>query len=262
MCNLNVIGGMPAVGKSALIAEVILACLERGVRVGLFGLEDATKWLTKRHLSRAVGVPVGAIGTSLLSGPQQEMCQDALGKLAGLTRNMLVYRRAGIDPATLAQKCKHWVLNRGVQAIFVDHGGEVQHQAAVRDRYDLAVANTYRTLRDLAVNHRVPVVVLCHFNRDTETQLGGVPTMQSFAETEYIARMARLALGLWQKPGDDRLRVTVLKRTEGERGITVALNRDEWYALVKRRGGELLDLHAEVAAEREAKQSAKVLRWK
>lgn len=245
VCNLNVVGGMPSVGKSALIGEAIWACLERGVRVGLFGLEDATKWLPRRHLARALHLPVSAIAACHLSAFQQELCQESAGRCHALGANLLVYRRAGIEPAALAQRCRHWVLNRGVKAIFVDHGGEVQHDMrGGRERYDLAVASTYRQLRDLAVNHRVPVVVLAHFNRETEKQ-GGVPTMQSFAETEYIARMARLALGLWQKPGDNRLRCTVLKRTEGARGTTVAIERDEACALVKRTGGEVLDLAEE-----------------
>lgn len=255
--NLNVIGGLPSTGKSALVGEVIMACLERGVRVGLFGLEDATKWLTKRHVARALGIPVGEVAASRLNEHRESLLTEAAGSITSLTRNMLVYRRAGIDAATMVQKCKHWVLNRGVQAIFVDHGGEVQHAHTGRERYDLAVAGTYRLLRDLAVNHRVPVVVLCHFNRETETQRDGIPCMQSFAETEYIARMARLALGLWVKPGDNRLRCTVLKRTEGERGITVALELDKASALVRRRGGGLIDLDAERAEARRAKASAR-----
>lgn len=247
--NLNVIGGMPGMGKSALVGEVVMSCLERGLRVGFFGLEDATKWISKRHLARALNIPVGSVAASRLNDYQQERLQIAMNNFANLFKDMHVYRRAGIDPVTLVQICKKWVLSKGVKIIFVDHGGEVQHEAHVRDRHDLAVANTYRQLRDLAVNHRIPIVVLCHFNRDTEKHQAGVPTMQSFAETEYIARMARLALGLWQKPGDNRLRCTVLKRTEGKRGETVAIERDEKFALVKRVGGQLLDLESEREAE-------------
>jgi replicative DNA helicase len=259
--NLNVIGGAPSVGKSALIGEVIMACLERGLRVGLFGLEDATVWLTKRHLSRAMGIPVSAVCAVPLNRAQQENLQEQAGVITQWTQHLLVYRRAGIDPATLIARCKHWVLNRGVQAVFIDHGGEVQHDISDRKRYDLAVAATYRQLRDLAVNQRVPIVVLAHFNQDTERQ-GGVPTMTSFAESAYIARMARVALGLWEKPGDSRLRCTVIKRTEGERGITVGLERDVEHALVKRDGGGVIDLGREQELDRQAARArAKGKAW-
>lgn len=258
VANLNVIGGLPSVGKSALVGEIIMACLERGQRVGLFGLEDATKWLAKRHIARRSGISLGLVGTGRLHEYQQKAVQGAAEGLYGVLRNLLVYRRAGIAAADLVHRCRDWVLNRGCQAIFVDHGGEVQHDAKGRkDRFDLAVADTYRALRDLAVNTKTPIVVLTHFNRTTETERSGVPTMHSFAETEYIARMARVALGLWEKPGDARLRVTVLKRTEGERGITVGLERDAQAALIQRRGGEVIDLAAERQQEAEAKRQAK-----
>lgn len=255
--NLNVIGGMPSMGKSALIGEIIMACLERGERVGLFGLEDATKWLTKRHVARSMNMPVGAVAAVRLHPSQEERLAATADALTGLTRNLLVYRRAGIGAAELVQRCKHWILNLGCKAVFIDHGGEVAHEKVSRDRNDLAVASTYRALRDLAVNSRVPIIVLAHFNRATETDQSGVPSMQSFAETEYIARMARLALGLWTKPDDPRLRLTVLKRTEGERGVTVAIERDENCALVKRTGGGVVDLGAERRKERKAKAAAR-----
>lgn len=262
--NLNVIGGLESVGKSALVAEVVFACLERGLRVGLFGLEDATKWLTKRQLARRMLLPVGQVAACSLDRERQEMLQEVAGEVVRLTRNLLVFRQAGVDPTTLVQTCKHWVLNRGCQLILVDHGGEVQHEAhGARDRFDLAVAATYRQLRDLAVNYRVPVVVLCHFNREAAKE-SGPPSMAHFAETHYIARMARLALGLWRKPDTPGLRCTVLKRTEGRRGVTVELEDDASYALVKRRGGRVVDLgeerRSESAAAKEAAQQAKAAR--
>lgn len=259
-CNLNVIGGLPSVGKSALAGECIWNALRSGMRVGVFGLEDATKWISKRLLSREMGMKVGEIAATRLHDFQQERLQQAAGEIAQYTRNMLVYRRAGITPEALLARCRHWVLNKGVQLIFVDHGGEVQHSAgAARDRYDLAVANTYRALRDLAVNHRVPVVVLCHFNRETSDR--GKPTPQSFAETAYIERMARVALGLWERDGEaNRLLVTLLKVTEGERGQTVWLPRDRNHALVSSQGGGLVDLEGEAQEQREQQRAAKAPR--
>jgi replicative DNA helicase len=205
---------MPSVGKSALTAEILSNCLKGGMKVGLFGLEDATKWVAKRLLARRVGMSVRDVGSGRLNGFQQEQLQEQSGELANLLRNLTVYRRAGISAPDLVARAKHWVLNLGVRLVVIDHGGEVQHEGGGRERNDLAVAATYRQLRDLAVNHRVPVVVLSHYNREVDKTLGGRPRLSSFAETEYIARMARLALGLWERPGEaDHLRVTVLKQT-------------------------------------------------
>lgn len=235
--NLNVIGGLPSVGKSALIAEIVYNVLSRGIPCGFFGLEDATAWISKRHLARQLKLKVWEIGHRRLNQHQMEETQVIAGKMAEHLKLLTVYRRAGITAGELVARAKSWIVTRGVKCIFIDHGGEVNHGTNVRDRYDLAVANTYRALRDLAINYKVPIVVLAHFNRATGD---GMPTMRSFAESEYIARMARLALGLWRKADNPELLCTVLKLTEGRKGDTLQLKMDTEAALVNSNGGEVL----------------------
>lgn len=236
--NLNVIGGLPSVGKSALVAEIVYNVLSRGVPCGFFGLEDATAWISKRHMARKMFLKVWEVGFRRLNHYQLEQMQVVSNEINERVKLMTVYRRAGISADELVSKARSWIVNRGVKCIFIDHGGEVSHGTNVRERYDLAVANTYRALRDLAVNYKVPIVVLAHFNRATGD---GMPTMRSFAESEYIARMARLALGLWRHPKTQKLECTVLKQTEGKKGETVELEMDEEAALVKSLEGRLMD---------------------
>ncbi len=236
--NLNVIGGLPSVGKSALVAEIVYNVLSRGVPCGFFGLEDATAWIAKRHMARQMKLKVWEVGFRRLNEMQMEAMQTVAGELDEKLRLMTVFRRAGISADELISRARSWIVNRGVKCVFIDHGGEVNHGTNVRDRYDLAVANTYRALRDLAINYKVPVVVLAHFNRQTGD---GMPTMRSFAESEYIARMARLALGLWRHPTTQKLECTILKQTEGRKGDTVELEMDVDAALVKSEGGRLME---------------------
>lgn len=235
--NLNVIGGLPSVGKSALVAEIVYNVLSKGIPCGFFGLEDATAWIVKRHIARQMKWKVWEVGRRRLNSEQEAQLQVIVNNMANTMKLLTVYRRAGITADELVSRAKSWIVTRGVKCIFIDHGGEVNHGTNVRDRYDLAVANTYRALRDLAINYKVPIVVLAHFNRATGD---GMPTMRSFAESEYIARMARLALGLWRKERDPSLLCTVLKLTEGRKGDTLQLEMDTEAALVKSTGGELL----------------------
>lgn len=261
--NLNVIGGLPSIGKTALAHTIIINNLLRGVKVGLFGLEDGTRPLIERHVARVLGIPIGDVAARRINEHQADRLQSEGARLCPLLPNLLTYRWAGIEPEVLVQTSKRWVLTKGVKLIVVDHGGEVQHASRqVKDRYDLAVADTYRQLRDLAVNHRVPVVVLSHLTRRTEDT--GRPTMQSFAESAYIERMARLALGLWARPAghkdkDRTLMVTVLKRTKGRRDVTLELTRHMEASLVRNEGGQVVDLEAEAQATAEEK-AAKVVR--
>lgn len=254
--NLNVIGGMPSVGKSALVAASIWESVRRGVRVGVFGLEDATKWIPKRLAARKLGVPVGKV---ISRDTDETAAAQAFSELGAHANSVLVYRRAGITAADLVQVCRAWIRVQGVGLIFVDHGGEVQHRTEGHERrFDRAVDETYMRLRDLAVESGVPVVVLSHFNVDTDKAQGGQPKLHNFAETAGISRKARLALGLWEAdefPGE--LLCTVLKNTEGRRSYTIALKRDVESALIHPGAGRVVDIEREREARRREEQAKK-----
>lgn len=256
VANLNVIGGKASMGKTALIAQMLWGWLEKGLRVGLFGLEDGTGWLVERHMSRALGLPVGLMAACGLHPHQQETYAQKSNDWADMLRRQLcVYRRAGLGASNMLAIAKRWIHVKGVQAIVIDHGGEVRHESvASKERYDLAVGETYRSLRDLAVNTKTPVIVLHHLNR--ESAKGGQPTMEGFRETGLIENMARTALGLWEREQNaGQLLVTVLKATKGKRDVTVALNRDVEHALVHAQGGFFVDLQGEAEAERLARSN-------
>jgi replicative DNA helicase len=258
--NLNLIGGRASVGKTALIAEMLMNWLKQKIPVGLFGLEDGTAWLLKRHLSRALGIPYGAVGATRLNDELWDTYAKEMQDMQNLFDEKLhVYRKGGIASGRMLAIARRWIYVNGVRAIVIDHGGEIRHEnASARDRYDLAVRNSMEGLRDLAIQTKTPVIVLWHLNR--EGAKAGQPTMEAFKESGYLEAMARTMLGLWERPerNPNQLLVTVVKATNGRRDVTVALDKDFVHGLVHSRGGRTLDLQAEARTEqREASSSSK-----
>lgn len=261
--NLNIVAGLPSVGKSALLGTAIEQQLLAGRKVGLFGLEDGTRWLAKRIIARDAGVPVRDVGWKLLTAEQQERYVVAGQRLTTLLGGLVTYRRDTIDAGELCRRIAHWVTALGVQCIYVDHGGEVEHQHRNQsDDYRLAVSETYRRLRNLAVRYQIPVVVLAHTTRASDRPAAwgeeAPPRATDIAESAYIERRARVILGLWTKGGeDDSMRVTVLKQTEGKRGDTVRLDRLTNCALLDPASGTAINLQAERAAENKKRRQAR-----
>lgn len=250
--NLNLVGGLPSVGKSSLMAEVIGNQLKAGRTVGLFGLEEGTQWLLNRHIAREVGLTLREVGRTRLREEQQVALAESMGEWQNRLRRLYVYRRGGITTSQMVAVAKRWSVAHGVECIYVDHGGEVAHEgggAGSRERHDLATAATYRAMRNLAINHRLPVVILSHFNREA---YDGRPTLKSFAHTEEVGRMASTALGLWQRhPGE--LLCEVVKARNGRRGQTLWLERRETAGLVQSKGGGEIDWEAQRQAEEETR---------
>lgn len=256
--NLCVIAGQPSVGKSALLGTALEQQLRLGLKPGLFGLEDGTRWLAKRLMARDLGVPVREIGVRHPSS-----FGEAWGRVgqeyATLLRGLTTYRHSTITADEMVRRAANWVTTRGVRCIWVDHGGEVEHRVPEGGDFRLGVKDTYRRLRDFATRYQVPVVVLAHTTRASNEREDAPPQLTDLAESAYIERMSRFVLGLWtrQKDGDKSLRVTVLKATEGERNVTLLMDRLTTAALVDPKSGEVVNLWAERMAELRAKKEAR-----
>lgn len=254
--NLNVIAGLPSTGKSALLATILDALTSMGVRIGLFGLEDGTRWVAERIMARDLGIPLADVGVVKRVGELGERFVDCAARITNQLRLLTVYRRDTISVAELCRRGRSWKRNRGVRGIFVDHGGEIDHNATHAEDFRLKVGESYRQLRNLALSEAMPVVSLAHTVRPTDDNEERPPRTSELAESSYIERRARLMLGVWAKADEpDDVRVSVMKNTRGKRNVHMKIPRHTEAAMVQRAGGEFISL----AAERRAAVVAKKL---
>jgi replicative DNA helicase len=248
--NLCVFLGLASMGKTALAAEIIWNWLSAGIPGGIIGLEDGTKWLTRRHLSRALGIPVKAVGRTLLHQYQMERYATWMNDTSHMYRQHLrIHRAGGLHASDVLAIVRKWI-NAGVRWIWIDHGLRINH--AQQDvRYDMAIGRTLDTLANLGDRHGVVIAVNWHLNRTSDQE--AKPDMKMAKESGYLEANARWMLAAWEqkqkRPG--MLLATALKVTEGPRDWTVAIPRDPDHALVLSKGGGLVDFEAEAAEDRQ-----------
>lgn len=252
--NLNVIGGRASMGKTALIAEIIWNWLTANIRGGIVGLEDGTKWLTRRHLSRSLGLPVASMGACRLHEHQMGHMQSWMERASALYRqNLRIHRAGGIDAPGLLSLVQRWI-GDGLRWVVIDHGLRVNY--GDDKRYDRKIGITLDQLATLGDRHKVAIIVNWHLNRDGEDEQR--PKMRDYKESGYLDAAARAMLGLWeQKSRPGYLLVTGVKATEGKRDWTVAVERDAEHALVHSVGGYEVDFAAEAEAAKEAAAAEK-----
>jgi replicative DNA helicase len=233
--TLTVVGALPGVGKSALVAAICRNLAQRGTAVGLVSLEDDRSWLVRRLTSDLCGIGVHAMLTRRLPQMAMEAIGNAAEKAHALGRFIHIDGRGGLTAPEVVASARY-MLSRGCKAVLVDHLGEVRvdHKA---QRHDLEIANALSQLRQLAKSYRVPVVVMSHLTRDTGTEYDE-PTIKSFAFSAAVERMARVALGLYRvkdhagERDKTALKCAVLKQTQGISGITVELRLKAASAIV------------------------------
>lgn len=227
--TLTILGALPGVGKSALLAAVVRNLARRGVRVGFFSLEDEKQWLVRRMVAEAAGIPLFVLANRPLSASQRERLDEAAPRVHNDLAHVFVDDRPAIGVAEIVSSAREMLTRHRVQALFVDHLGEIRLSRT--DRHDLDIADALQQLRALAKVYRVPVVVACHVRRREGLLPKDEPRLTDFAFSAAVERMARVALAL-SRPEEGGLRVHVLKQTQGKAGVTVDLVMNEAAGMV------------------------------
>lgn len=218
--TLTLVGALPGVGKSALVAGIIRNLAIRGLTVGLLSLEDEREWLMRRLLALEASVPVFVLANRRLSDGQLTRVNERGAAVSKLLEKILCDDRQGLTTSEVVASARRMIA-KGAKAIFLDHLGEIRLERT--DRHDLDIADALRELRGLAKTHHVPVVVLTHLRRRDGSAIDSEPRLTDFAFSSACERMARVALGLWRSDNTDELKCTVLKQTQGVPGITIDL---------------------------------------
>lgn len=257
--NLCVLLGLASMGKTALAAEIIWNWLRNGVPGGIVGLEDGTKWLTRRHLARHLGIPVAKVGRTLLHEYQMERLSEWMDATGAMYRKHLrLHRAGGLHASDLLSIVTRWI-HAGVRWVWIDHGLRVDYGSQEQRRYDLAIGKTLEALATIGERHGVVIAVNWHLNRTSEPNAR--PTMAMAKESGYLEAAARWMLAIWEQPHRPGMLLgTALKVTEGPRDWTVALERDPECALVKSHGGYVVDFDREAREERERQEAERAAR--
>jgi replicative DNA helicase len=224
--TLTIVGAMPGVGKSALLATIINNLASRKERVGLLSLEDERNWVANRLISEASDIPVFVLGNRALTPFQLERYGAATQRVYETLRHVVIEDTHGLTPQQVVASARQMVA-MGCRAVLVDHLGEVRLERT--DRHDLDIAEALSALRGISKQYRVPVVVACHLRRRDGLDIDKPPRLSDFAFSAAVERMARVALGLYRDTSEPKrkLGVAVLKQTNGPADFAFSLNMHE-----------------------------------
>ncbi len=217
--TLTIIGSLPGVGKSALLASILRNLGSRGVKVGLFSLEDERSWVAKRITANVCDIPLFVLQTKPLSPGQKARLTEGSPRVYDIMKSFVIDDRPAVTCADIVAGARQMIVRHGVRAIIIDHLGEIRLSRS--ERHDLDISDVLQQLRALAKMYGVPVVVACHLKRREGAESD--PKLSDFAFSAGVERMARVALALTRN-GEEQLRVHVLKQTNGQSGVCLDLD--------------------------------------
>lgn len=228
--TLTVVAAHAGIGKSAFLATIIRQLAMRGIKVGVFSLEDQAQWLVWRYLSSASKVPQFVMRTRALNESQYDSVGSSWAGVETFAENIHIDDRSGLTPGEIVQTARDMILNRDCKVIVLDHLGKMTTKGGRTERYDLDLKESLDELiGGICKPYDVPLLCATHLRREASSP----PGLRDFANGQAIENASRVAVAFERKGETQPLVAHVLKNTHGKAPLSFDLDFDGASSMVE-----------------------------
>lgn len=183
--ELIIIGARPSIGKTALALSMMQhIALEKKIPCGFFSLEMPYESIGMRILSQEARVNMSRMRSGLLKLEDLKKIQDAAGRWYGAPLYTIdIPNMRLLDLRAMARRL---VANNGVQIIFIDYIGLISTDNNKKDTWE-QISEISKSLKALARELEIPIVVLCQVARDAEGQEPNLAQLRGSGSIEQDA---------------------------------------------------------------------------
>ena len=193
-----IIGARPSIGKTALALNMAAHVALRERRpVAFFSLEMPGIALAQRLISSEALVE----GKKMKSG---YMTSADFKKIVDITEALyeaplFIVDVPNMDFLELRSQARKLLVKESVEIIFIDYLGLIGHKNKALPRHE-QISEISRSLKSLARELKIPIVVLCQVNRETERSgHGQPPSLANIRDSGSIEQDADLVMFLHKK---------------------------------------------------------------
>ncbi len=194
-----VIGARPSIGKTALALSMAAnISIRHKIPVGFFSLEMSEQAIMQRLISSEARIASNMIRAGMLSELQISKIHDAVGEI--YEAPLYLTSASDLKILDLRALARKMIRQHGVKIIFIDYLTLIQAENRTIPRHE-QIAEISRSLKALARELDIPIVVLSQVKRETE---GKKPTLADLRESGSIEQDADLVIFLHrERSGDD-----------------------------------------------------------
>lgn len=198
--DMIVIGARPAVGKTAFALQIASQMAADGQNVMLFNLEMTEKQIYERMLSYEGGIPLQRIRTAEGFMNEEERIRFDNANIAMGERKNLLVCTGGKTVAEIRRNVKA----KKPDVVIIDYLQLLKPESNYRGNRYAEVGQVSRSIKGLAIEQKIPIIVLTQLNRSSEGRDDKEPTMADIRESGDIEQDASIIILLWNKDVDDR----------------------------------------------------------
>lgn len=187
--EMTIVGARPSMGKTALALSMMEhIAIEKNIPCGFFSLEMSAEQICQRLLSQVARIQSQKLRSGFLKLEDFKKLQDA----AGRTYNAPLYivdtpNMKLLDLRAMARRLK---ANQKVEIIFIDYIGLISSEQDGLPVYEQQSLIS-KSLKSLARELEIPLVVLCQVARDAE---GNEPTLNQLRGSGSIEQDADMVM--------------------------------------------------------------------
>lgn len=188
--EMIIIGARPSIGKTAFALSMMQhIAIEKKIKCGFFSLEMSRQSIAHRFLSQMTQIPSGRIRSSVTKDEFRAL-KEASGRC--FSAPLYIVDTPNIQLLDLRSMARRMKLNDDVKIIFIDYIGLIATQHPDAPVYE-AQSEISKSLKSLARELNIPIVVLCQVARDAE---GKEPTLAQLRGSGSIEQDADVVIFL------------------------------------------------------------------
>ena len=223
--DLVIIAARPSVGKTALALNIAQHVgTKTGRTVGIFSLEMSKEQLFLRMLTSEAHIDSHRLRTGFLVESDWGRLSHALGTLS--EAKVFIDDTPGIGVLEMRAKSRRLMAEHGLDMLMIDYIQLMQGRGRFENR-TLELAAISRSLKVLAKELNVPVVILSQLSRAPESRSDHRPMLSDLRESGALEQDADVVMLLFRpdqypdvKPEDENIaEVNVAKQRNGPTGL-------------------------------------------
>lgn len=192
--DLTIIGGRPAMGKTAFLGGLIEAAANAGKRPGVISAEQPAVQLALRRLSLVSSVAASKLRSGQFEDEDWTRLQAGMADAIG--RDMWIYDRSAVTLDELVGIARKWKHTHGIGILFIDYAQRISVPRA--DRVT-EVSQVARGMKNLARDLQIPVIALAQVVKTVDQRQGDKrPNAGDLANSDELTREADQILMLYR----------------------------------------------------------------
>ncbi len=189
-----VIAARPSIGKTAFAVSMIRNMLSDGKSIAFFSLEMPARQITVRLLANISRVNATKISNGDFGDGEFIRVMDAADSL--YSRSLYIVDVPNIKLGDLRAKARSLRREKKIECILIDYIGLVDPGLDQRTPRHEVIATVSKSLKQLARELKIPIIVLCQVSRDSEER---EPILSNLRDSGSIEQDADIVMFLHRK---------------------------------------------------------------